>query len=190
MEDELDKKYADLLIEKFKYLWDERESYFKKFDGELPKYIALLEECSKPFSDIDKNDKNLNKNKDNYKVNFKKIIDCLLENIDTNFEDDYLKLYEEAEAMKTMTKKEKLKTFLSEENVIKNINNAVNNLLIYRNMVFYIIEKCYPDINIENIKNNDIEKVKFGIEKDKRINEQYKREISGIEDFFNKMPDF
>ena len=182
MEDELDKKYADLLIEKFKYLWDERETYFKRFDGKLPKYIALLEECSKPFSDIDKNDKNLNKNKDNYKVNFKKIIDCYKSdkrfidynrNIYTNFENDYLKLYEEANKMNSM-KIEELKTFLSEENVIKNINNAVNNLLIYRNMVFYIIEKCYPDINIENIKNNDIEKVKFGIEENKRITEEYK----------------
>ena len=120
--DELDKKYADLLIEKFKYLWDERESYFKKFDGELPKYTALLEECSKPFSDIDKNDINLNKNKDNYKVHFKKIIDCyksskrfidynlLLENIDTNFENDYLKLYEEAKKMNSK-KIEELKNF-------------------------------------------------------------------------------
>jgi len=179
MEYDLDTQYADLLIEKFKYLWDERETYFKKFDGELPKYIALLEECSKPFSDIDKNDKNLNKNKDNYKVHFKKIIDCYKSDIDynlniyTNFENDYLKLYEEANKMNSM-KIEELKTFLSKENVIKNINNAVNNLLIYRNMVFYIIEKCYPDINIENIKNNDIEKVKFGIKQDKRITEQYK----------------
>ena len=70
-------------------------------------------------------------------------------------------------------------------------------------MVFYIIEQCYPDINITNIKKNDIEKVKFGIDEDKRIIKQYKsvierkeqykklmsreteEEISGIEDFFN-----
>ena len=67
-------------------------------------------------------------------------------------------------------------------------------------------------------KKNDIQKVKFGIEEDKRINEKFKigmeamerykkllgsetqqeilnederqQEISGIEDFFNELPDY